>query len=295
MREATPPPPRPPQPRPPQPQPAAAGNPVRLDKALGDAWSFCADNLAATTVPAWLISLPTFLISVFFNDNVGSALGALFGIIATMGTIRMVFLAASIGEKPTVMGGFIEGFSYFGRGILANIILVVSLSLIVIALAVVLAPGALLMDAGHNTGGIIYLVVGGIPAIWVLCFGSLRLSMTIAACADDNKSVGDAFASGMRYTKGRTSELFWTFFKFALVTLLLAFIFGFCYGAIAQVLDHSMPPIPALAIIFILSWPIHFFSAAYAAMLAKVYLALKPQPPADNKPERVKLTLDSVR
>lgn len=286
MREATP---------PPAPTPVHPGHPRSLDKAIGDAWSFCSDNLAATTVPAWLISLPTFLISVFYHNKVGSALGALFGIIATMGTIRMVFLSASIGEKPTVMGGFIEGFSYFGRGILANVILVVSLSLIIIALAVVLAPGALLIDAGHNTGGIIYLVVGGIPAIWVLCFGSLRLSMTIPACADEHNSVGEAFASGMRYTKGRTSELFWTFFKFALVTLLLAFIFGFCYGFIAQLLDRSMPPIPALAIIFILSWPIHFFSAAYATMLAKVYLALKPQPPADNKPERVKLTLDSVR
>lgn len=157
-------------------------------------------------MPAWLISLPPFLISVFYHNKVGSALGALFGIIATMGTIRMVFLSASIGEKPTVMGGFIEGFSFFGRGILASIILVVSLGIVLAALAAVLAPALVLRDAGHEAGAIAYLVVWSIPAIWVFMFCSLRLSLTTTAAADADKSIGEAFRCVLQYTKGITEE-----------------------------------------------------------------------------------------
>jgi hypothetical protein len=70
-------------PPPPQRQPAAVSTPGRLDKALGEEWSFCADNLAATTVQAWLISLPSFLIIIFYNEKIGNAVGNLLGIIAT--------------------------------------------------------------------------------------------------------------------------------------------------------------------------------------------------------------------
>ena len=286
MREATP---------PPTPTPVQPSAPRSLDKAISDGWSFCTDNLAATSVPAWLISLPGFLIIIFYNEKIGDGIGQLLGLIATMGTIRMVFLSASIGEKPTVMGGFIEGFSFFGRGILASIILVVSLGLVLAALAAVLAPALVLRDAGHEAGAIVYLVVWSIPAIWVFMFCSLRLSLTITAAADADKSIGEAFGCGLRYTKGRTSELFWISFQLGLIAAILIFVFIFAYQLLAEILGRSLPTIPAVATLYILSWPIHVLTGWYVATLAKVYLALKPQPPADNKPGRVKLTLDSVR
>ncbi len=286
MREATP---------PPAPTPVQPAAPRSLDKAVGDAWSFCAVNLAATSVPAWLISLPGFLIVIFYNEKIGDGIGQLLGLIATMGTIRMVFLSASIGEKPTVMGGFIEGFSFFGRGILASIILIVSFGIVLAALAAVLAPALVLRDAGHEAGAIVYLVVWSIPAIWVFMFCSLRLSLTIPAAADADKSIGEAFGCGLRYTKGRTSELFWISFQLGLIAAIFILVFVFAYQLLAEILGRSLPTFPAVVTLYVLTLPVYFLTGWYAVTLAKIYLALKPQPSGNDKLSRVKLSLDSVR
>ena len=253
-----------------------------LDRALGDGWTFCADNLAATTVPFLVFYLPAFVISVLLDEKAGDAVEVFLGIIATMGTIRLVLLAASTGAKPTVAGGFIEGFKFFGRAILANLLVVLCFCLVVAGLAVLLYPGWVLQDNGFKIGGSIYLVVAGLPSLWVLFFCALRISMTLPAVADLKVTTAAAFGSGIRFTKGRTSELFWILFQLSLGLAILAFIYGAFYEAVAYILGRNMRGIMALLIIYTLSWPWHFLAAWYTASIAKIYLAIRPQPEAGD-------------
>ncbi len=89
-----------------QPRPNPQTSLRRLGKALGDSLRFCEHNLAATTIPSLLLGLPAFLAYLFSPDpRIGNALQLLLGVAASCGIIRLVFLAHSIKEKPTVAGG----------------------------------------------------------------------------------------------------------------------------------------------------------------------------------------------
>ena len=275
-----------------QPRPNPQTSLRRLGKAMGDSLRFCEHNLAATTIPSLLLGLPAFLAYLFSPDpRIGNALQLLLGVAASCGIIRLVFLAHSIKEKPTVAGGLIEGFSFWPRGIIANLIVWLSLCLVCALIGLLMAPGLVIMKA-NRTGGIIYFAVTGVPSLWVLVFSSLRLTMTIPAMMDDGLTIEGAFTAGLKTTKGRTSELFWIFFLVGLACAILGAIYLFGCESLAGAIENVVPIAPAITLIYILTWPLHFLVSWFVVTLAQTYLAMKHPPSSEGKPLMAKSTLN---
>jgi hypothetical protein len=273
---------------PPPAYPLPAG---RLGNAVEDGWTFCSNNLLAVSLPGFLLGIPAILISALHNQKAGELIEFLLGIVPLMGIIRMVLLEQEQGARPSVSTCLKEGFAYYGRGLFG----IIATLLVVVAIIIPLALGFYLMDnTAQHAAGVCYLVLLGIPALWFLFFGALRMTVALPAIADTKNSWAYAFGASIRLTKGRTVALFWMLFQLGLCVGILGIVNQSIIEFAGQNLVQSLPYEALLLVLISLCYPLYILKAWSAATLAKAYLAIKPRAVAGDGRVREKLTLDSV-
>ena len=265
MREATP---------PPTPPPVQPDAPRSLDKAVGDAWSFCTDNLAATSMTSFLMGIPGYLVAIFVDIRSGQSLGAACGMVGTMGIIRLVILSERDNLTPTVGACLKEGFGYWLRGVLGWIFMTACIALTALLSWLALLPGSSLLNSQFKPAGITYLVIVGGLSLWAIGYTFLRVSLTLALAAEPSLTSAMAFGAGLRATKGQVWELFWGFLQLGFLTAMLSFIWSLFYAAADIVLGNELPFAAAVIITIILHYPLLFLSSWVAATIGKAYLAI---------------------
>ena len=273
MREATP---------PPTPTPVQPSAPRSLDKAISDGWSFCADNLAATSMTSFLMGIPGYLVAIFVDIRSGQSLGAACGMVGTMGIIRLVILSERDNLTPTVGACLKEGFGYWLRGVLGWIFMTACIALTALLSWLALLPGSSLLNSQFKPAGITYLVIAGGLSLWAIGYTFLRVSLTLALAAEPSLTSAMAFGAGLRATKGQVWELFWGFLQLGFLTAMLSFIWSLFYAAADIVLGNELPFAAAVIITIILHYPLFFLSSWVAATIGKAYLAIVPKNLGDH-------------
>ena len=264
MREVTPlPPPRP-----------SAAQPYRKENTVGDAWTFCASNLAATSITSFLLGIPGYLVAIFVDIRSGQLLGAACGMVGTMGIIRLVILSERDNLTPTVGACLKEGFGYWLRGVLGCIFMTACIALTALLSWLALLPGSSLLNSQFKPAGITYLVIVGGLSLWAIGYTFLRVSLTLALAAEPSLTSAMAFGAGLRATKGQVWELFWGFLQLGFLTAMLSFIWSLFYAAADIVLGNELPFAAAVIITIILHYPLLFLSSWVAATIGKAYLAI---------------------
>ena len=263
----------------------------RLGNAVEDGWTFCSNNLLAVSLPGFLFGIPAIFVFALHNQKVGELIEFLLGIVPLMGIIRMVLIEQEQGARPSVSTCLKQGFANYGRGLFGIIATLLVVGAIIIPLALVFY---LMENTAQPAEGVCYLVLLGMPALWFLFFGALRMTVALPAIADTKKSWAYAFGASIRLTKGCTVALFWMLFQLGLCVGILGVVNQFIIEFAAQNLVQSLPYEALLLVLISLCYPLYILKAWSAATLAKAYLAIKPRAAAGDGRDREKLTLGSV-
>lgn len=252
-------------------------------RVLKESWEICTRYFGALVMPLALTILAFIPIVFLVPGKPGEALNnlllAIFSPIAVMGLHHSVLRLKSEGQVPTFGQTFSHGVEYWGRGFRIGLLLGLYAMLFIIgamiAAAVPLVPGTMLVDK-YPIPGAILIGIGGLGFLGLVFWFLARTCLAYSAMADGLTSASRAFEYGWELTKNNVKKTVSLGFALLGITVLIAFVFILAAVIMAAV---GIEENSVAAVLFFAGVLIYLFGLAYTHVcLCLAYQALKPAP-----------------
>ena len=257
-------------------------------RILKESWEISTRYFGALVMPLALVILAFFPIVFVVPGKAGEALNnvllAIFSPIAVMGLHHSVLRLKAEGQAPTFGQTLSYGVEYWGRGFRIGLLLALYAMLFIVgamlAAAIPLVPGTMLVDK-HPASGAILIGIGGLVFLGLICWFLARTCLAYSAMADGLSSASRAFEFGWELTKNNTKKTLSLCFALLGITVLIAFVFimAAVFMAATGIEEDTIAAVLIFAGVLI-----YLFGLSYIHVcLCLTYQALKPAPKEENQ------------